>query len=102
MSIYDTLRTVHIPVAYGKFTEPQKPPYMVYLGAGQDQFTADNTYYKRRNSYDIEYYFIEKSTADEDKLEKILLDAGYKYDKSEDTYIEDEDIFVIYYTVWHI
>lgn len=102
MNIYEVLRTVHIPVAYAKFDKPQTPPFMVYMGAGQDQFIADTTYYRKRNSYTVEYYFTKKSAANEDNLEAALLNNGYRYDKSEDTYIEDENIFVIYYTVWHI
>jgi hypothetical protein len=93
---------VGIPVAYSHFTEknsPSEPPYLVYLGDGQDTFKADNTFIYTNNRYQIEYYFTEKDEIEEAKIEKILLDNGYRYDKSEDVYIEDEGVFVIYYQI---
>ena len=35
----------------------------------------------------------------EARIEALLLENGYLYDKSEDVYIEDEGVFVIYYTI---
>lgn len=93
---------VGIPVAYSHFTEknsPGAPPYLVYLGNGQDTFEADDTFYYTNNRYQIEYYFTEKDETEEAKIEKILLDNGYRYEKSEDVYIEDEGVFVIYYQI---
>lgn len=93
---------VGIPVAYSHFTEknsPSEPPYLVYLGDGQDTFKADNTFIYTNNRYQIEYYFTEKDEIEEAKIEKILLDNGYRYEKSEDIYIEDEGVFVIYYQI---
>ena len=93
---------VGIPVAYSHFTEknsPSEPPYLVYLGDGQDTFKADNTFIYTNNRYQIEYYFTEKDEIEEAKIEKLLLDNGYRYDKSEDVYIEDEGVFVIYYQI---
>ena len=93
---------VGIPVAYSHFTEknsPSEPPYLVYLGDGQDTFKADNTFIYTNNRYQIEYYFTEKDEIEEAKIEKLLLDNGYRYEKSEDIYIEDEGVFVIYYQI---
>ena len=33
----------------------------------------------------------------EDKIEEALLAGGYQYDKSDDTFIDSEGLFVIYY-----
>lgn len=91
-----------IPCAYSHFRDadaPKDPPYIVYIGNGQDTFEADNTYYHTKNRYQIEYYFSTKDEEEEAKIEKLLLDNGYLYEKSEDVYIEDMGIFVIYYTV---
>ena len=100
MDLIDILTGLGIPAAYGKFDKPQKPPFAVYLGAGQERFFGDNTIYSKTNDYTLEYYFIKKSEAKEDELEAALLDGDYIYEKSEDTYIEEDNIFVIYYTVW--
>lgn len=93
-----------IPCVYSHFrkedgTLPSAPPYVAYIGAGQADFEADNTYYWNRNNYQIEYYFTEKNEAQEAVIEELLLDNGFLYDKSEDIYIEDEGVFVIYYNV---
>lgn len=93
-----------IPCAYSHFRNeigsvPETPPYVVYIGAGQTDFSADNTYTWTRNNYQIEYYFTEKNEAQETKIEKLLLDNGFQYDKSEDVFIDDENVFVIYYTI---
>ena len=91
-----------IPCSYSHFRDsdvPEVPPYLVYLGAGQNNFEADNTYYHQRNRYQIEYYFTEKNEDLEAQIEQLLLDNGYLYEKSEDVYIESEGVFVIYYTI---
>ena len=90
---------LEIPCAYSHFRDddvPEAPPYLVYMGDGQDTFEADNTYYWTRNRYQIEYYFTIKDEDQEAAIEKLLLDNGYLYDKTEDVYIEDQCVFVIY------
>ena len=99
MSIYATLQNTGLPCAYSHFRTPQEPPYIVYIGNGQDVFEADNTHYWRRNTYQVEYYFTTKNEQNEASIEDALLAAGYLYDKSEDVYIEDQNVFVIYYYI---
>lgn len=99
MSIFQTLQSTGLPCAYSHFKTNQDPPYIVYIGNGQETFAADNTWYARQNVYQIEYYYKKKSASNEDAIETALLDAGYQYDKSEDLYLEDQDVFLIYYYV---
>lgn len=99
MSIYQVLQSTGLQCAYSHFRKPVEPPYIVYIGSGQNTFEADNTHYHRRNTYQVEYYFTQKDEDAEADIEDALLDNGYRYEKSEDVYIEDEDIFVIYYYV---
>ena len=99
MSIYQVLQSTKLPCAYSHFKNPVEPPYIVYIGSGQEIFNADNTHYHRRNTYQVEYYYTTKDEDAEAVIEDALLDNGYRYEKSEDIYIEDEDIFVIYYYV---
>ena len=99
MTIYQILQSTGLPCAYSHFKTQQEPPYLVYLGSGQDVLEADNTHYWKNNRYQIEYYFTEKNETNEAAIEEVLLDNGLLYDKSEDVYIEDEGVFVIYYTV---
>ena len=91
-----------IPCAYSHFRDadaPATPPYLVYLGDGQTNFAADNTFRFSENRYRLEYYFTEKDEAQEAAIEKLLLDNGLLYEKSEDIYIEQEGVFVIYYNI---
>ena len=60
---------------------------------------SDNTHYYRQNTYQVEYYFTTKNESNEASIENALLGAGYLYDKSEDIYLEDQGVFLIYYYV---
>lgn len=97
--IYSTLLKTKLPCVYSHFMEKVDPPYIVYIGRGQETFGADNTWTYRNNQYQVEYYFREKNEANETAIEDILLADGYNYEKSEDVYIEDEGLFVIYYYI---
>lgn len=99
--IYDTLKKTGLPCAYSHFRKngPKAPPFIVYLGDGQNNLKADDTIYWRENTYQVEYYFKEKNEVQETAIEEILLQDGFIFRKGEDVYIEEEDIFVIYYQV---
>lgn len=98
-TLFQILQDTGLPCAYSHFTEPQSLPYIFYIGSGQDTFQADNTHYYKRNTYQIEYYFKNKNEDNEASIENALLQAGYLYDKSEDIYIESENVFMIYYYI---
>lgn len=99
--IYDTLKKIGLPCAYSHFKSkaPKSPPYIVYLGDGQNKALADDTIYWRENRYQVEYYFSRKDEVQEQAIEETLLQDGYLFDKSEDVYLDDQDIFMIYYYV---
>ena len=99
MSIYQILQSTGLPCAYSHFKKKQSPPYIVYIGNGQDVFEADNTHYWKQNTYQVEYYFTTKNEQNEEAIETALLDNGFLYEKSEDIYIEEEEVFVIYYYI---
>lgn len=95
--IYTVLQTTHLPCAYSHFKTEQAPPYLVYIGSGQTIDRADNTHYWSENRYQVEYYYKEKDEATEAAIEAALLKGGYQFTKSEDNYLSDEDVFLIYY-----
>lgn len=97
--LFEILQSTGLPVAYYHFRTPQKAPYLVYMGEGQTNLSADNTFYWSQNDYQIQYYFTKKNEANETAIERALLSAGYQYDKSEDVYIQDQGLFVIYYYI---
>ena len=97
--IYDVLKSAGLPCSYSHFQKKIEPPYLVYIGSGQDTFGADNTWYHRENTYQVEYYFTTKNEANETAIENALLENGYNYEKSEDIFLEDEGLFLIYYYI---
>jgi hypothetical protein len=99
MTIYQTLQSTGLPCAYSHFKKKKSPPYIVYIGNGQETFQADNTHYWKQNTYQVEYYFTTKNESNEEAIETALLDNGFLYEKSEDIYIEEEEVFVIYYYI---
>ena len=99
MSIYQVLQSTGLPCAYSHFKKKQSPPYIVYIGNGQNTFQADDTHYWKQNTYQVEYYFTTKNEQNEEAIETALLDNGFLYEKSEDIYIEEEEVFVIYYYI---
>ena len=99
MSIYQTLQSTGLPCAYSHFKTNQSPPYIVYIGNGQNYLDADNTHYWRHNLYQVEYYFTTKNEQNEASIEDALLGAVFNYEKSEDVYIEDQGVFVIYFYI---
>lgn len=99
MSIYSVLQSTGLPCAYSHFKTDKEPPYIVYIGNGQNFMDADNTHYYRNNTYQVEYYFTTKNETNEAGIEDALLEAGFNYEKSEDVYIEEQGVFVIYYQI---
>ena len=81
MTIFEILTSesesgLDIPVVYSHFSNNQdspnhiEPPYLAYIGNGQDNFEADNTYYWNNNKYQIEYYFTKKNEELETEIEQ--------------------------------
>lgn len=97
--MFRLLQTLGIPVAYMKHATTQKLPYLVYFGSGASNFVADNKVYNSENNYTIEYYFDRKSTTTEQKIEKLFNDNEIVWEKSEDIYIKDEEMYLIRYYV---
>lgn len=97
--MFNLLKSLGIPVAYGFHKEMVEPPFLVYLYGALETFKADNKIYDSEDTYSIEYYFKKKDREKEREIENLLTDNDYIYTKSEDVYIESEGLYVIYYEV---
>lgn len=97
--LVEALETTGLDVRYSHFTNPAEPPFLVYLGNGQNQDHAQDTIYWKLNQYRIEYYYKAKDPDMEETIESTLLANGFRYTKSEDIWLESEGIFLIYYYV---
>lgn len=94
------LETLDIPVSYFKLNGPTPLPYLIYKGAGSDNTEADNKIYYSANKYELEYYFDEKDEITEKKIEQLLNKNEIVWEKSDDIYIQSENMFVIYYYIF--
>lgn len=97
MTVFELLQTLELPVVYGRHTKKVETPYLLLTGAGQDHFEADTTYYVTKDRWTLEYYFSKKDPELEKRIETLLLDNGYRYEKSEDLYLDDQEVFFVYY-----
>lgn len=97
MTVFELLQTLELPVVYGRHTKKVETPYLLLTGAGQDHFEADTTYYVTKDRWTLEYYFSKKDPGLEKRIETLLLDNGYRYEKSEDLYLDDQEVFFVYY-----
>ena len=96
--VLSAIEEIGLPWAYMVIKDDSiEPPFVVYYGAGQNNLSADDTHFWSENTYNIEYYFTKKSNTNEEGIEAAILAAGFQYEKGEDSYLSDEDIFVIYY-----
>ena len=90
--------TAVAPTAYMAFFHDDPGyPHIVYRGSGQNVLYADNAPHYKSNTYIVEYYYDRKDEATESAVEDALVAAGFTYSKSEDAYIDSDNVFVIYY-----
>lgn len=96
--ILQMLKTVGYPVAYHHFGEGQspEPPFIVYLYPASNNFSADGGVYQGVNQLDIELYTDKKDLEAEKRLEAVLKEHGFFYEKTE-TYLESEMMFEVLY-----
>lgn len=91
------LKKLNMPVAYFKFNKRVNPPFLIYRGDGSANFKADNKVYNSSYNYSLEFYFKEKNENKEREIEELLNENEIIWEKSEDIYIQSENIFLINY-----
>lgn len=98
--IQQALENTGIYTAYFETGSERQAPYIVWRGSGQNNFIADDTFYfSMGNTYEVDFYFLEKSEEVEASIEQALLDAGFLYTKGEDLRDADSKVFLIIYDV---
>ena len=94
--LYQTLQQLNLPIAYSHFKSPLKPPYLVYLVEDTQNFGADNRVYHQIENLVIELYTSKKDIILEKKLEALLNEKEFYYEKVE-TYIDSEKLYEVRY-----
>lgn len=87
---------LEIAYAYGLFKEPVEPPYLVGIMRASDNFMADNKVYIKDKPMQLDLVYKEKDLELEEKIEDILL-GDIPWNKTDEAYLEDEDVFVVSY-----
>ena len=88
------LETIGIPVAYLKFTKPQKLPFIVFFESGTEIEGADSLNLYRRVDINIELYSDSKPKGIkiERKIESLFSDTPIH--KDGDVYLPDEEMYM--------
>ncbi len=98
VELYKALEGIELPIAYNSFSNPPRPPYLVYLFSYSNDFMADNENYKEISNFQIELYTDKKDLESEKKVEDKLKELEIPYLKLEE-YIETEKIYQILYEI---
>lgn len=100
-AIYDLLKTLNIPVAYSHFNSNKtvNPPFVVYRETSPDTFKAEDITYYRPYNYEIELVTSVKNPTLEETIESLLTTNKIPYDKSDEVWDEEEQIYHNFYEI---
>ncbi|ABI36829.1 hypothetical protein [Geobacillus virus E2] len=96
--LYQALKSIGFPVAYGSFTNPVTPPFITYQFAYSNDMMADNINYVAIDDFQVELYTKKKDPVAEQKVQDKLKELGLPYRKFE-TFIDTENLFQILYEI---
>lgn len=92
------VKEISLPNAYHHFAEGESasPPFLIYLLAKSDNFSADGKAYFKANEVHLELYSDVKDLELEEKVEAVLDRYGIFYEKLE-SFIESEKLYEVLY-----
>lgn len=96
--LFQALKSLGMPVAYGEFTTPQTPPFICYQYAYSGDIMADNQNYVEVGFYQIELYTAKKDPAAEKLVEDKFKELRLPYSKIE-TWLDSENLRQVIYEV---
>lgn len=82
--------------AYGKFEQPVEPPHLVAITVDTNNFMADNRVYYGSIPIQLDYTYITKNLEEQNKIENKIL-GDISWNKTEETYLQDEDVWQVSY-----
>lgn len=82
--------------AYGRFKRATVPPHLVAISADTDNFMADDKVYSKNTPIKLDYTYLEKDLDIENKIENEIL-GDIAWNKTEETYLSDEDVWQVSY-----
>jgi hypothetical protein len=96
--LYQALKSIGYPVAYGSFSSSVTPPFITYQFTFSNDFIADNINYVPIENFQVELYTDKKDLAAEKKVQDKLKELGLPYRKFE-TYLDEEKMYQMLYEV---
>jgi hypothetical protein len=96
--LYQALKSIGFPVAYGSFTNPVTPPFITYQFAYSSDMIADNHNYVDIGNFQVELYTDKKDLTTEKKVQDKLKELGLPYRKFE-TFLDTENMYQILYEI---
>ena len=96
--LYQALKSIGYPVAYGSFSSHVTTPFIVYQFAYSSDMIADNHNYVDIGNFQVELYTAKKDLTAEKKVQDKLKELGLPYRKFE-TYLDEEKMFQILYEI---
>lgn len=82
--------------AYGLFKQPTEPPHLIAVSTATENFMADNKVYYGTIPIQLDYTYIDKNIEEQEKIEKEIL-GDIAWNKTEETYLQDEDVWQVSY-----
>lgn len=82
--------------AYGVFKKPTEPPHLIAICRDSDNFMADNKVYSKDIPIQLDYTYLVKDLAMQNKIEDEILD-DIAWNKSDETYLTDEKVWQVSY-----
>ena len=82
--------------AYGKFYAPVEPPHLVTMITDTDNLMADNKVWGKKTPIKLDYTYVYKNIEEQNKIEDIIL-SDVAWNKTDETYFEDEECFQVSY-----
>ncbi|PUF85761.1 MULTISPECIES: hypothetical protein [unclassified Geobacillus] len=96
--LYQALKTIGYPVAYGSFSSPVTPPFITYQFAYNSDLIADNQNYVEISNFQVELYTNKKDLNAEKLVQDKLKELGLPYRKFE-TFLDTENLYQILYEI---
>lgn len=96
--LFQELKSIGYPVAYGSFAKPTPPPYLIYQFAYSNDLVADNQNYVEVSNIQVELYTEIKDLVAEQKVQAKLKELSLPYSKLE-TWLEEEKLYQIIYEI---
>ena len=95
--LIDLLNAYDVKCSFSHFSQPVTPPFMIYLSPSTNNFNADNVVYYVDKSLTLELYTRVDTILEENKLEDYLTKNNVLWDKTSQTWIDDEKVMTSVY-----